>query len=91
MQALTLFSLPKSSSPIPIVPDVRAILAEADCELEIDHDCIDEYTNYQWGMITGTTKLAEDDIGEWLTALVPGNRIDLVQWRYGEPWRPSEL
>ena len=38
------------------VPDVRAILAEADCELEIDHDCIDEYTNYQWAMITGTTE-----------------------------------
>jgi hypothetical protein len=28
------------------VPNIRAVLAEADCELAIDYDAIDEYSNY---------------------------------------------
>jgi len=77
------------------VPNVRAVLADADCELTIDYDAIDDYSNYQWGMITGTTELAEEDIASWLEDLVqgtvsPNHMMNIVEWGYGEPWRPSE-
>jgi hypothetical protein len=77
------------------VPNIRAVLADADCELTIDHDAVDDCSNYQWGMITGMTELAEADIDRWLAALTrkavsPGHLMDLVEWGYGEPWRPSE-
>src|SRR5262249_15055691 len=76
-------------------PNVRAVLADADCELTIDYDAIDVETNYQWGMITGISALPQDEIGKWLATLVrdtvsPGHLMDLVEWGYGEPWRPSE-
>ena len=79
------------------VPNVRAVLADADCELTIDHDAIDDYSAYQWGMITGTSALPEDKIGGWLSDLVrgagavsPGHLMDLVEWGYGNPWLPSK-
>jgi hypothetical protein len=30
------------------VPNVRAVLAGANCELTIDHDAIDDCSDYQW-------------------------------------------
>jgi hypothetical protein len=77
------------------VPNVRAVLADADCELEIDYDAIDDESSYLFGMITGTSALPEVKIGRWLAALVAnalsqGHHMDLVEWGYGEPWRPSE-
>jgi len=46
-------------------------------------------------MITGTTQLAQDEIGDWLEDLIrdavsPGHVVDVVEWGYGEPWLPSE-
>jgi hypothetical protein len=79
------------------VPNARRVLAEADCELNIDYDAIDTESAYQWGMITGTTGLTEDEIRFWLGDLVrnagaisPGHFMDLVEWGYGDPWLPSE-
>jgi hypothetical protein len=74
------------------LPGVRAVLADADCELEIDYDAIDDESCYLFGMITGVSALPGVEIGSWLSALVrnanavsPGHLMDLVEWGYGGP------
>jgi len=62
------------------VPRGVEALAAAGCEFEIDHDAVDECGPTVFGWVTGTTELGEDDIGDWLLALVDPLGGDVVQW-----------
>ena len=39
-----------------------------------------------FGWTTGTTELAEDDIADWLLAIIDPLGGDVVQWAYAERW-----
>jgi hypothetical protein len=41
-------------------------------------------------MVTGTTELNVDELGDWLKDIVVPLGGDVVEWGYGEPWLPSE-
>jgi hypothetical protein len=64
------------------VPRAVEALAAADCEFEIDHDAIDPCGPTVFGMVTGTTELGENDIGDWLLAIVDPLGGDVVQWGF---------
>jgi hypothetical protein len=72
------------------VPAAKAALAAVGCELEIDPDAKDPYSDYVFGMVTGASELPEGDIGNWLAIILRGHGADIVEWGYREPWRPSE-
>jgi hypothetical protein len=38
-------------------------------------------------MVTGTTELAELEIGGWVSGIVGPLGGDVVEWGYGEPWK----
>jgi len=67
------------------VPKAIDALAAVNCEYEIDHEAVDDYSNAVFGMVTGTTELDETKIGDWLESIVPACFI--VRWGYGEPWK----
>ena len=69
------------------VPAAIDALAAVDCEYEYDPDAIDDYSNAVFGMVTGTTKLSEGEIGSWLVCIIDRFGGDVVQWSYGEPWK----
>jgi hypothetical protein len=72
------------------VPAAAAALATAGCKYETDPDARDSDSDAVFGMITGTTELPENEIGDWLSTIVDPLGGDVDEWRYGEPWRPSE-
>jgi hypothetical protein len=57
-------------------------LAMFDCEVEIDHDAIDDHGPTVFGMVTGTTELGEDDLGDWLVSIVGPFGGDVVEWGF---------
>jgi hypothetical protein len=72
------------------VAAAAAALAAVDCEFEIDHDAIDDYGPTVFGTVSGATTLDENEIGDWLSSIISQHGGDVVEWGYGEPWRPSE-
>ena len=64
------------------VPPAVEALAAVGCEFEIDHDAIDPCGPTVFGMVTGTTELGENDIGDWLLAIVDPLGGDVVQWGF---------
>jgi hypothetical protein len=69
------------------VPRATEALAAVDCEFEVDHDAIDDDGPTVFGMVTGMTKLDENDIGKWLFSVINRFGGDVVQWGYGGPWK----
>jgi hypothetical protein len=69
------------------VPRATAALIAVDCEYEVDHDAIDPYGPTVFGMVTGTTELGEVEVGHWVGDIVGPLGGDVVEWRYGEPWK----
>jgi hypothetical protein len=66
------------------VPDAIAALAAVGCAFKGDYDAIDDYGPTVFGMVTGTTKLHEHDIGGWLLRIVDPFGGDVVEWSYGD-------
>jgi len=64
------------------VPRGIEALAAAGCEFEIDHDAIDEHGPTIFGWVRGWTKLDENDIADWLLAIVDPLGGDVVQWGF---------
>jgi hypothetical protein len=64
------------------VPRAIEALAAAGCEFEVDHDAFDECGPTVFGWATGTTELDENDIGDWLLAIVDPLGGDVVQWGF---------
>jgi len=69
------------------VPRARKALAAVGCEYAIDPDAHDPYSAAVFGMVTGTTELAELEIGGWVSGIVGPLGGDVVEWGYGEPWK----
>jgi hypothetical protein len=72
------------------VPRAVEVLAAVGCEFEIDHDAIDDHGPTVFGWATGTTALSEDDIGDWLLAIVDPLGGDVVQWGFKRTPSPAE-
>jgi hypothetical protein len=68
------------------VPVAAAALAAAGCKFEIDPDATSDPPTV-FGMITGTSELAEEDIGGSLQGIVWPLGGDVVEWSYGPPWK----
>jgi hypothetical protein len=68
------------------VPLVRAALAAVGCTYVIDADANGDPPTV-FGMAVGTSELDEGDIGEWLSGIVWPVGGDVVEWRYGKPWK----
>jgi hypothetical protein len=64
------------------VPRAVKALAAVGCEFAIDHDAVDPCGPTVFGWATGTTELGENDIGDWLLAIVDPLGGDVVQWRF---------
>jgi hypothetical protein len=64
------------------VPRATEALAAFDCEFEIDHDAIDDCGPTVFGMVTGTTELGEDELGDWLASIVGPFGGDVVGWGF---------
>jgi hypothetical protein len=59
-----------------------AALAAVGCKFEIDHDAIDPCGPTVFGQVTGTTELDENNIGDWLLAIVDPLGGDVVEWGF---------
>jgi len=68
------------------LPRVRAALAAVGCSYEIDTDANGDPPTV-FGMVTGTTELKQDAIGDWLLDIVWPVGGNVVEWSYGEPWK----
>jgi hypothetical protein len=64
------------------VPRGIEALAAAGCEFKIDHDAIDPLGPTVFGWVSGVTELNEDDLGDWLLAIVDPLGGDVVQWGF---------
>jgi hypothetical protein len=62
------------------VPRATEALAAVGCEIEIDHDAIDDLGPTVFGKVAGTTELAEDALVDWLLAIVDPFGGDVVEW-----------
>jgi hypothetical protein len=69
------------------VPGAKAVLAAVGCDLTIDPDAKDPYSDAAFGMVVGASELSENDLGDWLTTILRGHGADLVGWGFGEPWK----
>jgi hypothetical protein len=68
--------------------DATVALAKLGLDCKRDPDARDPAgTDYVWAMVSGSTELAEDAIADWLAPLVRPFGGDIVEWRYGEPWK----
>lgn len=73
------------------VADATAALAAVGCKYETDHRLKDPAgMPYVWGMVSGTTELAENDVGTWVHEIVSRFDGEAVEWRYGAPWKIRE-
>jgi hypothetical protein len=61
-------------------------LAAVGCKYEIDPDANGDPPTV-FGMVTGTTELAENAIGDWLLDILWPLGGDVVEWSYGPPWK----
>jgi hypothetical protein len=59
------------------------VLTWFDCNFEIDRDAVDPCGPTVFGWVTGTTELEENDIGDWLLAIVDPLGGDVVEWGFG--------
>jgi hypothetical protein len=70
--------------------DAAVALAELNLDCAVNPDVVDIHSAYVWVMITGVTKLAELEIGDWLSKIVGPLGGDVSEWAYGEPWKIRE-
>ena len=68
------------------VPQAVEALAAAGCEFEINHDAIDDLGPTVFGWTTGSTELSEDDLADWLLAIVDPLGGDVIEWGYAKRW-----
>jgi hypothetical protein len=61
-------------------------LAAVGCDYTIDRDAIGDYPTV-FGIVTGTTELKQDAIGDWLLDILGPLGGDTVEWGYGPPWK----
>jgi hypothetical protein len=75
--------------PNPAALDDAAIaLAKLELTCKRDPDARDPAgTDCVWAMVSGITDLAENTITDWLDPLVQPFGGDIVEWKYGEPWK----
>jgi hypothetical protein len=69
-----------------VVPQAVEALAAAGCEFEINHDAIDDCGPTVFGWTTGSTELSEDDLADWLLAIVDPLGGDVIEWGYAKRW-----
>ena len=67
------------------VPRVRAALAAVGCDYVIDTDANGDPPTV-FGMVVGSTELAQDDIGGWLLDIL-WPLGDPIEWSFGPPWK----
>jgi hypothetical protein len=72
------------------IPRIVEALAAVNCELEIDRDAIDDCGPTVFGMVIGVTELDENKIGTWLGRILWPLGGDVVQWRFGPPWKIAD-
>jgi hypothetical protein len=60
------------------VPRAVEALTAVGCEFEIDHDAVDPCGPTVFGWVTGTTELGENELGDWLLAIVDPLDGDVV-------------
>jgi hypothetical protein len=72
------------------VTAAAAALAAASCKYETDPDARDPYSDAVFGMVTGTTERDLDALSSWLSDILRPHSGEVLEWGYGEPWRPSE-
>jgi len=72
------------------VPRAVEALAAVGCEFEIDHDAIDDCGPTVFGTVVGVTELSEDDIADWLLAIVDPLGGDVMQWGFTQAPPPAE-
>jgi hypothetical protein len=68
--------------------DAITALAAVGVKFEIDLANPEEVNGslVAFGMASGTTTLAEDDIGDWLSDIIEPHHGSVVQWRYDPLW-----
>lgn len=63
-------------------------LKKVSCNLEVIPDLKDpEGEPYVWTWVTGSSELAQGDIGSWLCDVLRGCDADILEWGYGPPWQ----
>jgi hypothetical protein len=71
------------------VPRVRAALKGIDCSFHVDVGAVGDWPTV-FGFIVGTSELPESNLGDWLINVVWPAGGDVIEWRYGEPWKIPE-
>jgi hypothetical protein len=66
------------------VPRAVRVLAARGCAFKTDLEAIDECGPTVFGEVTGTTKLSEDELGDWLLDIVDRFGGDVAEWGYVE-------
>jgi len=62
------------------VPHAVEAFAAINCEFKINHDAVDPCGPTVFGLLTGTTELNEDDLGDWLHKILGPLGGDVVEW-----------
>jgi hypothetical protein len=71
------------------VPRATAALAAVGCTYTVDPDATGDYPTV-FGMATGESELDEAELGDWVATIVEQYGGDVVEWRYGAPWKIRE-
>ena len=64
------------------VPRLVHELTAVGCEFTIDHDAVDPCGPTVFGLVTGTTELGEDEVGDMLSDIVGPLGGDVIEWGY---------
>lgn len=68
------------------VPHAQEALAAVGCKYTVDPAATADFPTV-FGIVSGMSELAENDIGTWLMDIVWLLGGDVVEWRYGAPWK----
>jgi hypothetical protein len=62
------------------VPHAVQVFTALGCHFEIHRDAVDPCGPTVFGLLTGTTELDEDDLGDWLREILTPLGADLYEW-----------